>query len=480
MPAVITWIAILLWLVTGAHAESSAEAEPRSEGPAVAAESDDPGTGTDPASAEPDDEGDGDDDDEWDPYEGMDRSGRIPAVEKDVEVPDRWRYIPEGRIMPGSIVDRFLVSTFAAPLFFRDEDIGVGGGFGFVDIDFRNKRRREFAGVFASYTSEGQQAYGFTWRRWLHTIDHPKGGVLQEERSFFRIAGGYSKTLTRRFFGFGADSRESNETSYEDELFDINVGIEMALPDPGSDWILSAGFRGELHELAPGAIDDDPTTDELFPDAFFDAETSNLGYFQLGLHWDTRDSQANAYGGWRVGAAVNAALLQRGGDLGAVFALDAQRAFTVPPLFHSGAEGDEEHPPTDSLVFQFETATTAGDLPFFALPSLGGSERLRGYIGGRYRDRSNWYLGAEWRLWVIPRGFHIPFTRAVRIERIGLTPFVEAGSVADDWTDLFSSSVRASYGIGLRIGLERQAIFRVDLGFANEGPNLSARFGLAF
>ena len=55
----------------------------------------------------------------FDPFAGVERSGRIPKAElpADIKKPDRWRYVPEGRIKPGNIVDRLLVSSFIAPLF---------------------------------------------------------------------------------------------------------------------------------------------------------------------------------------------------------------------------------------------------------------------------------------------------------------------------------------------------------------------------
>ncbi len=417
---------------------------------------------------------------EWNPERGLDPDGRIPAVDKAVPHPERWRYIPEGRIAPGPPWRRVLVTTFATPLFFYDDDIGVGGGLAAMDLDFRGQRRREFAGLFGSYTSEGQQTYGFAWRRWLYALDHPDGGVLQEDRSFARFSGGYRRTLTHRFFGLGDDSREDDETSYEDEVFEVEIGLDHAVPEPGADVVASLGLRGEFHELAPGAVDGDPTTDQLFPVLFDDAEHRNLGWLRAGLRWDTRDSQTQPYRGTRVGASVDAALLQSGGDVGARYRVEARHALRVPPLVHEGGDPDEENPPTDTLTLLVETTTTSGDLPFFSLASLGGSERLRGFIAGRYRDRSHWFAGAEWRVWLLPRGFRLPFTRGLRVERLGIAPFAELGSVADEWTDLASATPRASYGAGLRVAFERDTVFRADLGFADEGWNLSARFGLAY
>jgi outer membrane translocation and assembly module TamA len=68
----------------------------------------------------------------------------------------------------------------------------------------------------------------------------------------------------------------------------------------------------------------------------------------------------------------------------------------------------------------------------------------------------------------------------LRVERVGLAFFADAGSVADDWPDLFSSEVQAGIGVGLRFTLERDAPFRVDVGFSGEGVQVTAGFGLSF
>ena len=68
--------------------------------------------------------------DEYDPFDGIQPSGRIPNVERpsDIKRPERWRYIPEGRLKPGNLFQRFLVSSFIAPFVSQDEDTGTGFG----------------------------------------------------------------------------------------------------------------------------------------------------------------------------------------------------------------------------------------------------------------------------------------------------------------------------------------------------------------
>ena len=99
-----------------------------------------------------------------DPWKGIDKDGRIPKVAKpdDLSHPERWRYIPEGRLKPGNIFQRFIVSSFVAPFFFRDSDVGFGGGIAVFDIDFHEHRCRDILSVLGSYPVYGPPVYLFT------------------------------------------------------------------------------------------------------------------------------------------------------------------------------------------------------------------------------------------------------------------------------------------------------------------------------
>ena len=416
----------------------------------------------------------------FDPWAGMDRNGRIPAVEKPADLghPERWRYIPEGRIKPGNLFQRFMVSSFILPLVFHDTDVGTGGGVAITDIDFRQQRRREFAGIFLTYTSEGQQDYSFIWRRWLHHREREGGGIFQEERTSVLASAGYEKTLTRRFYGLGSGSDEDDETSYTDEMFHVEVGLEASLPDPDSNWVARFDLRGDFHELSEGEVGGEPSTEDVFPGLFDDAEHADLGWLRVGLRYDTRDSQRNPYRGWWAGALAEGALVQTGGDVGARFTFEGGKIFPLPGLFHSGGGPDEENPPTDVLALALEGQLSSGDLPFFARPTLGGGSTLRGYVAGRFRGDASWTGMAEYRFWVLPRGF--PIMGPIRVERLGLAFFYEAGAVAGHAKALGSAEVRHVGGVSLRIMLERAAPFRVDVGFSEEDVEVTARFGLSF
>jgi hypothetical protein len=415
----------------------------------------------------------------YDPLRGMDADGRIPKPEipADILNPERWRYTPEARMKPGNILERFLVSSFVSPILFREEDIGFGGGIALTDVDFRNQRYREFANVLLTYSEEGQQAYRINWQRWLNYRELSGGGVLREERSRLYGRAGYEKTLTRRFFGFGSRTREDDETSYTEELTAAGFGVRVSLPDPGSDWVLRSDLQLEHHGISRGRVSDIPSTEQVFATEVADGDDLDQAWLLNSFGWDTRDSLHQPYEGSRLGISANVAY-GTGGECGAILGVDAQHVFALPPLLHRGAVGREENPPTDVLAFGAFVQDTAGELPWYSLPTLGGTHALRGYIQNRFTDRATAHAAIEYRVNLIPRG--IAFTDTVRIERIGLGVFYEGGTVAPGIEDLHDGRYLDSYGFGFRVAFSREAVFRIDWGFSDDGANFTLAFGNSF
>lgn len=416
----------------------------------------------------------------YNPFAGMDRDGRIPKkkLPDDLKNPDRWRYVPEGRIKPGSIIDRLFVSSFITPIVFYEQDVGAGGGIALTDIDFRRQRRREFAGIFLSYTTEGQQRYAMVWQRWLNHRELNDGGVAFEERSLLRGRGGYAKTLTVRFFGLGADTAADDETSYTDEAAYGGMFVQQSFPEPGDNAVYRLGINAEHHNLSRGFVSSVPSTDEEHPLLFDLADNYDILILSGMLRYDTRDSQHNPYKGGLIELDINGIPVQTGDGAAAATALKGNWAFKVPGLFHDNGDEREEHPPTDAVALGAFIRETHGELPFWALPSLGGRDTLRGYIQNRFTDKAAWHATGEYRFWVIPRGFRV--TDAIRVERVGLALFYDIGTVGDSLGDLFSSTVHDSYGVSMRLSLERTALFRADLGFSAEGTNFTFAYGLSF
>lgn len=416
----------------------------------------------------------------FDPLAGVERSGRIPKAKlpPDIKNPDRWRYVPEGRIKDGNVINRLFVSSFIAPLFFFEQDVGAGGGVAITDIDFRQKRRREFAGTFLTYTTEGQQRYTIIWQRWRYHRELKNGGIIFEDRSFVRLHAGYRKTLTRRFYGLGSDTSADDETSYTDELVAAKLLWQESFPDPGDDLVFQLGLSGEKHNLSEGYVSDVPSTEEIYPELFKAGDDYGMLKLYGQLRYDTRDSQHAPYSGGELALNVDGIPLQSNNQCAAIFGLNGNWVKKVPGLFHDDGDAEEAHPPTDVIALDGRLYSTQGDLPFWQLPSLGGRNTLRGYIQNRFTDEAAWHVTAEYRFWIIPRGLR--FTDSINIERFGAAFFYDIGTVAKSLEKLIDATIHDSYGVSFRFSLERSALFRADLGFSDEGTNFTFTYGLSF
>jgi len=416
----------------------------------------------------------------YSPFAGMERNGLIPKKQLpgDIKNPGRWRYVPEGRIKPGNVLERLLVSSFIAPMVFYSQDVGLGGGVALTDIDFRQQRRREFAGIFLSHTTEGQQHYSMVWQRWLNHREIEGGGVAFEERSWVRARAGYAQTLTVRFFGLGPDTSADDETSYTNEVTYSGVLLQQSFPEPGDNPVYRLGLNAERHNLSKGYVGGAPSTDEAYPGLFSDGDHYDMVSLNAMLRYDSRDSQHAPYRGGLLELSLDGIPFQSNESPAAVSRLEGNWVFKTPGVFHDNGNGNEENPPTDVIAIGGFVNAVHGNLPFWALPSLGGRDTLRGYIQNRFTDKSAWHATGEYRFWVLPRGFNV--TRTIRVERVGLALFYDIGTVGGSIEDAFASTIHDSYGVSFRLSLERTALFRADLGFSDEGMNFTFAYGLPF
>ncbi len=416
---------------------------------------------------------------------GMEQDGRIPlGVRPDnLTNPDRWRYVPENRLLGGPPWQRLFVSAFPIPLVSFDEATGAGLGVGFVDIEPADNRRTWALGGFALRTSGGLETYrGFVSWRLAHS--EVPGGVIYEERSNLTVAAGYERNPVRRFFGIGADTAASDETSYTDEVGDVSALWRRGLPAPDGDVTTSLTARFSHRNLAEGIQSGVPSTDTLYPELTTAADGIDALWVGGGVRWDVRDSEASPYRGGTVALDVAASPVATDERTGGIATFSGVFVQAIPAPFHDSGAGDlvtrgrEENPPTDTLAFGAQVNAAWGDLPYPDLPSLGGKETLRGYLADRFTDQASWHASAEWRLWVLPRGVRV--SDNVYIQRLGLAPFVDVGSVAESLADLPDATIRHSVGLGLRMMWERDLLFRLDIARSPDQVGVNFDFGYSF
>ena len=103
--------------------------------------------------------------------------------------------------------------------------------------------------------------------------------------------------------------------------------------------------------------------------------------------------------------------------------------------------------------------SVAGTPPFQLLPLLGGSDRMRGYREGRYRDNVYWATQAE--------------VRVPLFWRFGATAFAGAGEVGPRFGQELVENVQVAAGLGGRLRLNDEGVHgRVDLAYGANGLEL--------
>ena len=93
-----------------------------------------------------------------------------------------------------------------------------------------------------------------------------------------------------------------------------------------------------------------------------------------------------------------------------------------------------------------------GQIPLRSMSSFGGSNSMRGYYDGRYRDKNQIVFQAEYRATI--KG------------RFGLAIFGGYGDVGNKMTDFIFTQFKYSYGAGLRVALNKKEKLniRIDYG----------------
>jgi hypothetical protein len=111
--------------------------------------------------------------------------------------------------------------------------------------------------------------------------------------------------------------------------------------------------------------------------------------------------------------------------------------------------------------------TSAGrSVPFYLMPSLGGTNTLRGYFNYRFHDNDLQNINIE--------------SRVALLTHMDLAVFADEGKVAPDASHLGFRHARTSYGAGLRFHNATSTLLRIDAGHSVEGWRVFFRVSDSF
>ena len=109
------------------------------------------------------------------------------------------------------------------------------------------------------------------------------------------------------------------------------------------------------------------------------------------------------------------------------------------------------------LAAELRGVLNRGDTPWAMMALLGGSNSMRGYYEGRYRDKNMLEAQAELRQHVWRRN--------------GITAWVGAGNVFGRFGEIRARHILPNYGIGYRWEFKKDVNVRLDYGFGRSGQS---------
>jgi outer membrane protein assembly factor BamA len=257
---------------------------------------------------------------------------------------------------------------------------------------------------------------------------------------------GYSR-FPNTIWGIGNDTPDDLEEDYTPRVFNANVQFQRRVA-PG--WYL-----GGLIEFAHRRLIETDSLGLLEAGQLPGTEDGRILSGGLLITWDTRDNTVYPRnGGYRqLMASKNDSAF--GSDYEySRYSLDVRQYVSVSP--------------GHVLALRGLGVATVGTQPFDVMPQLGGEELLRGYYGGRYRDRNLIALQAEYRAHVW--------------KRFGAVGFVSTGRVSRDLSDMDFSGFKHTVGFGLRFLLapDEGLNLRADWGFGNGSSGFYLGMGEVF
>ncbi len=260
------------------------------------------------------------------------------------------------------------------------------------------------------------------------------------------------------FFGLGSSSALEDATSYRLRGHEMRGYVTLR----PLGWFSAGSRLGLLHADISAGTDDalprihDRFTDETAPGL---GRAPRLGYHQIFLDVDYRDEPGNTRAGGRYRVSWGWYDDRRSGafDFGRT---DAE-VLQVFPIF------DKKRNVAVRIQVSHIEAESAARVPFFLMPSVGGSDTLRGFREYRFRDANYALVNAEYR-WEA-------------FSALDLALFFDAADVAPRWDQLSLSGLKTSWGVGLRFNTNRHVFLRLDVGTGgHEGTRFFMKFGPAF
>ncbi len=319
-------------------------------------------------------------------------------------------------------------------LSYSPETRGTFGAVGLATFRFKNEplssRNSQFE-IGAAYTQEEQLF-----------VYMPFDLFIKNEDWWIRGLTGYYD-FRYFFYGIGNQATEDQEELYDLDFFRFRID---ALRLVRKHWYLGTRYWLEDYKVVDVEEAGLLGTNDIIGSE--EGLVSTAGIISL---WDTRDN----YNYPSSGHFLEALMLLNAHELGSDFRFSR---ISLDYAFYKSIG-------KNVIASNIFVVGMQGDPPFNELAFIGGSNKMRGYYLGRYRDKNLAIFQVEWR--------------RMLFWRIGLTAFAGFGNVAPELYAFALSNTRSSGGLGFRFQLDdkEKINFRVDYAIGERG---SSGFYVAF
>ncbi|MBX2811347.1 MAG: outer membrane protein assembly factor [Myxococcales bacterium] len=293
------------------------------------------------------------------------------------------------------------------------------------------------------------------------------------------ISIGYSVDKDINWFGLGADQGLREQRLIRMNELSSHVGLSELFPSTiNIDGAFNIGFRrrglfsGVGSQAPPFNVSEDISPGQgatvLRPPPGF-GQTINYAEGNLLFRYDSRDGLGRTTRGlvWTLEGDASVEIPRNDGRTRSGGIRATSRLTWFIPIL----------PRNRVFVLMAGLSSAApitrdGEVALHQLVNLGGADTLRGYQPDRFIDRLGWWSSLEYRFLLSNYGGSL----------IGFsgTLFADVGRVSSNGSDLFTTNIPWSIGLGLRIETDFLLLGRLQLAFSPEGAQVSFGIGESF
>lgn len=266
-------------------------------------------------------------------------------------------------------------------------------------------------------------------------------------------------TPFRRFFGYGSRTLETDESNYVSHGFNVTaLAGYYVLPRfriNVSESFVQTNLKGQ-------AIFDVSDTLTRYGGLDGVGDSSNFIH-KVSLTYDSRPAGPNSREGFFAEGGYFFSLAPLGSDVN--FQGISTEAIHLHSMFNERT----------TLVFRLFVQDIYGkDVPFYLQSSLGGDRELRSYIPNRFVDNGKLIFTWEQRISVLKKSIFGISTE------LWLDPFLEVGTVFDNFKNLGESKMQTVGGLGIRMLVPPTVVGRIDIAYGAEGYSVYTQLGYPF